>query len=41
MGINLYARFRREKPNQELDDWRGLSAVHNKYKIIKKQKSEV
>ncbi len=27
-GIELYARFRAEKPEQDLEDWRGLSAVH-------------
>jgi creatinine deaminase len=26
-GIALYARFRKEKPAQELEDWKGLSAV--------------
>lgn len=26
-GIELYARFRTEKPDQDLEDWRGLSAV--------------
>ena len=30
MGINLYARLCREKPNQEFEDWQSLSAVHNK-----------
>jgi len=32
-GIELYARFRAEKPDQDLEDWQGLSAVqkrHNK-----------
>jgi cytosine deaminase len=29
-GIELYARFRIEKPDQDLEDWRGLSAVVNK-----------
>jgi len=32
-GIALYARFRAEKPDQDLEDWQGLSAVqkrHNK-----------
>jgi creatinine deaminase len=32
-GIELYARFRSEKPDQDLEDWQGLSAVqkrHNK-----------
>lgn len=27
-GIALYARFRSEQPAQDLEDWRGLSAVH-------------
>lgn len=26
-GIELYARFRKEKPAQDLEDWKGLSAV--------------
>ncbi|MDI9244692.1 nucleoside deaminase [Marinobacter sp. CHS3-4] len=26
-GIELYARFRREKPEQDLEDWKGLSSV--------------
>ncbi|WP_193161220.1 nucleoside deaminase [Microbulbifer hainanensis] len=29
-GIELYARFRSEKPDQELEDWQGLSAVKNR-----------
>jgi len=29
-GIALYAQFRAEKPDQDLEDWQGLSAVHNK-----------
>ena len=32
-GIALYARYRSEKPDQDLEDWQGLSAVqkrHNK-----------
>ncbi len=28
VGIALYARFRKEKPEQELEDWRGVSAVN-------------
>lgn len=28
-GIELYARFRCEKPEQDLEDWQGLSAVHS------------
>jgi cytosine deaminase len=27
LGIALYARFRAEKPDQDLEDWQGLSAV--------------
>jgi len=26
-GIDLYARFRSEKPEQDLEDWKGVSAV--------------
>ncbi len=26
-GIELYARFRSEKPDQDLEDWQGLSAL--------------
>ena len=29
MGVELYARFRREKPEQDLEDWRGMSEVNN------------
>jgi creatinine deaminase len=29
-GIELYARFRAEKPDQDLEDWRGVSAVLKK-----------
>ncbi|MBT3575961.1 MAG: nucleoside deaminase [Candidatus Marinimicrobia bacterium] len=29
-GIELYARFRVEKPEQDLEDWQGLSALHKK-----------
>ncbi|MBZ2169155.1 nucleoside deaminase [Marinobacter sp. F4216] len=29
-GIDLYARFRAEKPEQDLEDWRGLSALKNR-----------
>tara|TARA_R100001377_G_scaffold84448_1_gene68019 strand:- start:798 stop:1385 length:588 start_codon:yes stop_codon:yes gene_type:complete len=29
-AVELYARFRAEKPNQDLEDWQGLSAVNNK-----------
>ena len=31
LGIALYARFRTEKPEQDLEDWRGLSAVQKHY----------
>ncbi len=31
-GIALYARFRKEKPDLDLEDWKGLSAVSNKKK---------
>jgi cytosine deaminase len=27
MGIELYAKYRKEKPNQDLEDWNGLAAV--------------
>lgn len=27
-GITLYAQFRKEKPEQDLEDWKGLCAVH-------------
>ncbi len=29
VGIALYARFRAEKPDQELEDWQGVSALKN------------
>ena len=29
-GVALYARFRSENPEQELEDWQGLSAVNNR-----------
>src|SRR6056297_36022 len=29
-GIKLYARFRSEKPDQDLEDWQGLSAVEKR-----------
>lgn len=32
-GIALYARFRSEKPEQDLEDWQGLSAVKNKINL--------
>ena len=28
-AVELYARFRAEKPDQDLEDWQGLSAVNN------------
>ncbi|MCG2838341.1 nucleoside deaminase [Photobacterium sp. WH77] len=28
-GIALYAQFRKEKPEQDLEDWKGLCAVHS------------
>ena len=28
-GIELYARFRAEQPKLDLEDWRGLSALHS------------
>ena len=30
-GIELYARFRNEKPDQDLEDWQGLSALHHRH----------
>lgn len=32
-GIELYARFRAEKPYQDLEDWQGLSAVQKKNEL--------
>jgi len=32
-GIELYARFRAEKPDQDLEDWQGLSAVQKKNEL--------
>jgi creatinine deaminase len=29
-GIALYARYRKEKPAQDLEDWRGLAAVNKR-----------
>lgn len=29
MGIALYAKYRAEKPELDLEDWKGLAAVHN------------
>lgn len=31
-GIALYAKFRREKPDQDLEDWQGLSALQENTK---------
>ena len=31
LGIELYARFRSEKPDQDLEDWQGLNAVEKKH----------
>ncbi|MFT6907471.1 MAG: creatinine deaminase [Oleiphilaceae bacterium] len=30
-GIELYARFRAEKPDQDLEDWQGVSALQKRY----------
>jgi creatinine deaminase len=27
-GITLYAKYRREKPEQDTEDWKGLAEVH-------------
>ena len=29
-GIELYAKYRREKPDQDLEDWKGLAAVRRR-----------
>jgi cytosine deaminase len=26
-GVALYAKYRKEKPDQDLEDWKGLAAV--------------
>lgn len=31
-AIELYAKYRQEKPDQDLEDWQGLSAVHKAHK---------
>ena len=31
MGIQLYARYRAEKPGQDLVDWKGVAALHRKH----------
>jgi cytosine deaminase len=28
-GIALYAKYRKEKPDLDIEDWKGLAAVHN------------
>ncbi len=30
MGIDLYAKYRRERPDQDLEDWKGLAAVRQR-----------
>jgi cytosine deaminase len=32
MGIQLYAKYRREKPDQDLEDWKGLAEVNKRTK---------
>jgi cytosine deaminase len=32
MGIALYAKYRREKPEQDNEDWKGLAEVHRSSK---------
>jgi len=27
-GLAFYAKYREEKPDQDLEDWKGLAAVH-------------
>jgi cytosine deaminase len=29
-GVDLYARYRRERPELDLEDWQGLAAVHRR-----------
>jgi len=31
LGIELYSKFRTEKPEQDLEDWQGLSALQNRH----------
>lgn len=31
-GIALYAKYRREKPDQDLEDWKGLAEVRKRRK---------
>jgi cytosine deaminase len=31
-GIELYAKYRREKPDQDLEDWKGLAEVRKRGK---------
>jgi creatinine deaminase len=26
-GVAFYAKYKKEKPNQDLEDWKGLAAV--------------
>ena len=30
LGIDLYARFRAENPDQDMEDWQGLAALHKR-----------
>ena len=32
LGIELYAQYRKEKPELDLEDWQGLSALNGKPK---------
>jgi creatinine deaminase len=31
MGVDLYARYQAEEPDQDLEDWKGLAAVHRRH----------
>jgi cytosine deaminase len=33
-GIELYAKYRREKPDQDVEDWKGLAEVHKGRKTL-------
>ncbi|HEX6502272.1 MAG TPA: nucleoside deaminase [Terriglobales bacterium] len=33
-GIELYAKYRREKPDQDTEDWKGLAEVHKAQKRL-------
>lgn len=33
-GIALYAKYRREKPDQDIEDWKGLAEVHKARKPL-------